>query len=363
MTVKMREGSYYEDGKGRVAGPAKIWGAGMSQPWELPFENEGYGEPITLFRDDGKSDYGTNIVREVAAPGFKVEAGKTYVMRNGLLVGPMIAEYDFFRAENAPKPIADNGKTVDSDQYWEANGAVMNQTKHEEGQVLIREHFGDVKTLRIELDSKAVQDIVDAAREEFENSAEEILKQIADKDAEIAAAKDAFNISRDEVEYMKGRIRDLEYEVSTKQTEVTRFSRLAHLRKDLNDALRKQNERITRDNQKSAESLMRAWKEVDEVQGVAEFYKANNEALRHDNRQLFQTILKVSAWKDRGDERLRKTRRRLKGAKDENVKLVAQYNHMIRTGSFFAKAAEYGMGAVLLALVFSAGYAIPALFL
>lgn len=364
MTVVMRKGSYYENADGKVAGPAVVWCEGMTHPWEVPFDNEKHGDATTLFRDDGRSDYGPNIVREVAAPGFKVEAGKTYVMRNGGIVGPMIADGSYFWAKNGPNPITESGTDLSGvTQYWNKYGAVTFQTNHEECYVIVREHVGDVQTLRIELDAKTAQDIVDAARDEFEKSAEELLKQIADKDAELAAAKDAFNISRDEVECLKGRIRDLEYEVRNKDIETVRLNNLSVLRKDLNDALRKQNARIMSDNRKMGDSMSLAWKEVDELEGVVKSYEAHNETLRRDNRQLFQTVIKVSAWKDRGDERLRKTRRRLKGAKDENVKLVSQYNHMIRTGAFFAKAAEYGMGAVLLAMVFGAGYAIPALFL
>lgn len=364
MTVVMREGSYYEDVEGRVAGPAVVWCEGMSHSWEVPFKNEKHGDATTLFRDDGRSDYGPNIVREVAAPGFKIEEGKTYAMRNGLLVGPMYRCSDIFSADKTPNPIAKNGTILlDARQYWEESGAVINQTNHEDGQVIVREHVGEVQTIRIELDTKTAQDIVDAARDEFEKSAEELLKQISDKDAEIAAAKDAFNVSRDEVEYLRGRVRDLEYEVSNEQTKVTRFSRLANLRKDLNDALRKQNERIIRDNRKMGESLSSAWEEVEELQTGIYIRDAQIEELAVDYSNIFGHLAKVSACKDRGDERLRKTRRRLKQANADLELLAARYNKMLKTGAFFAKATEYGMGAALLVLVFVSGYAIPALFL
>lgn len=364
MTVVMREGSYYENEEGRIAGPAVIWCEGVSHPWEVPFENEKHGDVTTLFRDDGRSDYGPNIVREVAAPGFKIEAGKTYAMRNGLLVGPMIASGEYFSANNGPNPIANNGTVMtESRQYWKEGGGVFAKSLHEDGQVIVREHVGDVQTLKLEIDTAEVQKIVDAARDEFEKSAEALLKQIADKDAELSAAKDAFNISREENEGLKRRIRDVEYEVRNKDIETVRLNNLSVLRKDLNDALRKQNDRIMRDNWKMGESLSLAWKEVDELEGAVKSYEAHNETLRQDKRELFKTIQRLVACKNRGDERLRKTRRRLKGANAANVELVAKYNHMIRTGGFFGKAAEYGMGAVLLALVFGAGYAIPALFL
>ncbi len=364
MTVVMREGSYYEDANGRVAGPAVIWCEGMSHSWEVPFENEKHGDATTLFRDDGRSDYGPNIVREVAAPGFKIEAGKTYVMRNGALIGPMIDASPYFWAKNAPNPIAKNGvELLNTCQYWLESGAVFEQTNHEDGQVIVREHVGDVQTLKLEIDTAEVQKIVDAARDEFEKSAEALLKQIADKDAELAAAKDAFNISRDEVKLKDARIRDLEYEVRNKDIETVRLNNLSTLRKDLNDALRKQNDRIMRDNWKMGESLSLAWKEVDELEGAVKSYESHNETLRQDNRQLFKTVQRLAYCKNRGDERLRKTRRRLKGANAAIESLAARYNKMLKTGEFFGKAAEYGMGAVLLALVFGAGYAIPALFL
>lgn len=369
MKVTIREGSYYETADGTIEGPMSR--KNSNECWTSENPKKFYCPSIgQIWNDDGSvahqypGEEGHVLVREVAAPGFKIEEGKTYVMRNGGIVGPMYKSSDFFSADNTPHPIAKNGVVLlDTKQYWEESGAVMSQTNHEDGQVIVREHVGDVQTLKFEIDTAEVQKIVDAARDEFEKSAEALLKQIADKDAEIAAAKDAFNISREENEGLKRRIRDVEYEVRNKDIETVRLNNLSTLRKDLNDALRKQNDRIMRDNWKMGESLSLAWKEVDELEGAVKSYEAHNETLRNDNRQLFQTVLKVSAWKDRGDERLRATRRRLKGANAANVELVAKYNHMIRTGGFFAKAAEYGMGAVLLALVFSAGYAIPALFL
>lgn len=369
MTVTIREGSYYETADGTIEGPMSKKNSNECWTSENPkkFYCHSFGQ---IWEDDGSvaapspGEEGHVLVREVAAPGFTIEEGKTYAMRNGLLVGPMIAAGCDFWAKNSPNPIAKNGvELLNTRQCWNASGAVLYQTKHEEGQVIVREHVGDVQTLKIELDAKVAQDIVDAARDEFEKSAEVLLKQIADKDEEIAAAKDAFNISRDEVKLKDARIRDLEYEVRNKDIETVRLNNLSVKRKDLNDALRKQNERIMRENWKMGESLYLARKEIDELQGELDSARACNETLRYDNRQLFQTVLKVSAWKDRGDERLRAARRRLKGANTANVELAAKYNHMIRTGGFFAKAAEYGMGAVLLALVFSAGYAIPALFL
>lgn len=369
MTVTIREGSYYETVDVTIEGPMARSKDGDCWISENPVKHY-VGGARQIWEDDGSvacayhGEEGHVIWREVAAPGFTIEEGKTYAMRNGLLVGPMIEAGGDFWAKNSPNPIAKNGvELLNTRQYWNAFGAVLYQTNHEDGHVIVREHVGDVQTLKIELDAKVAQDIVDAARDEFEKSAEVLLKQIADKDKEIAAAKEVFNISREENEGLKGRIRDLEYEVDTKQTEVTRFSRLAHLRLDLVNAQRKQNERIMSDNWKMGESLHSARKEVDELQGELDATRAHNETLRYDNRQLFQTVLKVSAWKDRGDERLRNTRRRLKGANAANESLAARYNKMLTTGEFFGKAAEYGMGAVLLALVFSAGYAIPALFL
>lgn len=77
--LRIHAGKYYVDTTGKRVGPMEIWSAGVEHMW--------CAEDIDgdIYRVDGSSDYGPNLVRE-----WVIEAGKTYIDEDGKRVGPMM---------------------------------------------------------------------------------------------------------------------------------------------------------------------------------------------------------------------------------------------------------------------------------
>lgn len=329
--MKLVEGRHYVNADGVKVGAVKIWDKAVPHCFESK-DHLGAKERGIIYRVDGSSAYNSPLVKEVAAPGFKVEAGKFYEIADGRTIGPMIED------SMGSKPafycdgfyiVFKSGTTAKVLQYWHENGDVIEPIDGEEFLNIVREvaepaiETGkDGLTLTISADMSQVQTIIDAAAADFEARAAYVLEQVADKDSQIAAAKDAFNIACADIEKLKEGLATAKSSNEDLRKIVKRCRDLAlaqHHRIDsLNSLLDGKNVAIEK---MGANAAAYAEKLTDE-RDTMHIRALNAEALAH-NLDTFcdETIRyaeKLERERVRGDNRLRKTRGLLRAARYQN---------------------------------------------
>lgn len=129
------------------------------------------------------------LVREVAAPGFRIEEGKHYVLASGEVVGPVelnagMAWVDGFKSKGKPAV----------NQVWNEDGTVFGEVQGEEDQYIVREADPipvdkDAVIVTLDVDTSGVTALIEEVRAEIEAAAAACLVQVEEKDREIAELK------------------------------------------------------------------------------------------------------------------------------------------------------------------------------
>lgn len=229
--LKVVEGRYYETAEGKLEGPME-----REQAFEQTVSEDVFRSGVVnttqgnrgmerqYWKADGSvylcsvSESEHHFVAERAAPDFRLEDGKTYIMANGDKVGPMeetesndfVCDGFFCDPANFSEHVGPAPK-----QVWEEDGRIYYPMAGEELLHIVRE--APLKQeLVIKVDTDDIQDLIEEVRAEIEAAAGEALKKVEEAQAETNAVKDALNISCEEVRALKLRIQSLDALLSKK---------------------------------------------------------------------------------------------------------------------------------------------------
>lgn len=207
--LQLKEGRYYRDENGNVGGAAFVWDSSVQHPFQIdkPDNQGGFDTDCTLYRPDGTSAYGTDLVCEVAPPDFRLEVGDHVRLADGSVVGPMrrdnragFRHKDLFVVDGVFTPGGGSGAL----QIWKGDGTIFGcasseKLLHAVEKVEKPADAAKIESLTIKFDAADIRDLLAGAESELDKA----LSQLADKDAELRAAKDAFNVLFAEKENLK----------------------------------------------------------------------------------------------------------------------------------------------------------------
>lgn len=192
-------GRYYITDERKVEGPMlnliegnpDLFKSGVKNTLQADSINPQYwmGDGSVLYQRPGEESH--VLVREVAAPGFRIEHGNHYVLASGEVVGPMTFSHGTGFVEgfkSTAKPAVY--------QVWNEDGTVFGEVQGEEDQYIVREADPipvdkDSVTVKLDTDTSSVTDLIEEVRAEIEAASAACLVQVEEKDREIAELKRA----------------------------------------------------------------------------------------------------------------------------------------------------------------------------
>lgn len=373
-------GGIYETVDGETVGPL-VDNSDFNMFWPF-YVGEGVGKRM-YYKENGYSCPGMSylhkkeqdLVHKVGhAPApIKLEDGKRYVLVNGDVI-TVLAQDNYFYSQYGYH-YREDGKCCYEGKSNHFAGHLNDRPERDVVSEYVEPSTEGLE-LKIVLDAKEAQKLIDDAAKVFDEAAGNLLKQVADKDEELRAAKEAFNILYRDNEVLKdshGRVvgyeKDLRNEVEQLRAEIEKSSsmnkslfndvvllrsgadrrkkEIAKLKEELNDAY--DSIEVKRDRIRRYHDLM----EKANIRNASLRKRAEGDA--HQNVSLWtytDTLTKAleasESRKMRGDNRLRETRHRLRLA-NERVADAEDQLKAFSSGKVMARNA-----LILLGVVFSA---------
>lgn len=290
---------------------------------------------------------------------MKLIEGRYYETVSGVVVGPMVehgkgTKMPHFTSYGGElNAINMDGFEIGYKQRWNEDGSIRAGVASESGHVIVREvpAPSSVETLTIKIDAKEAQEIIAEAAKEFDASAHKLLSDMAGVQAELRAAKDAFNVLHFEKEQLAFRVGNQKDTIRRRGAEIQRLDEEIAMK----DAfLAEKDSRLKRslDLVKSANSRNIALGKKNEALGL-EVLRLSE--ARHEWAEAFGL---VSVRKLKGDDRLRRDRAKLKAERarsaelEERAKDAEEQLRMYNSGKVVARNAAILLGLIATALAF-----------